>query len=171
MKEPKDHGETDDEYDERMECFFTRPEIDGWELRMALNEMAGMDAVPDPKVLIAALCACRRVNDFAMTVRILEMVKFKCGPQAKVIYPWILKNIETVMEELGIDTPERLGTSGDGWALVLRPNEPIVHHFREKRTQNGQLSLGSPCGHWSNTNICVCVYCFIHWSHIIDDRS
>lgn len=93
----------------RMECFFNRPEIDGWELRMALTELAGMDAIPDPKVLIAALCACRRVNDYAMTVRILEMVKCKCGPQEKVIYPWILKNIETVMEELGIDTPERLG--------------------------------------------------------------
>lgn len=35
----------------------------------------GYDLVPEPKIIDAALRACRRLNDFASAVRILEVVK------------------------------------------------------------------------------------------------
>ena len=65
--------------------------------------------VPDPKIIIAALKACRRLNDYALTVRFLESVKDKCGPQLKTFYPYILQEIRPTLDELGINTPEELG--------------------------------------------------------------
>ena len=68
------HGreETDEEFDARYERYFNRPDIDGWEIRKALADLQGMDLVPEPKIIIAAMKACRRVNDYALCVRILE---------------------------------------------------------------------------------------------------
>ena len=37
--------------------------------------MQGHDLVPEPKIIIAALRACRRVNDYALAVRLLEAIK------------------------------------------------------------------------------------------------
>lgn len=37
--------------------------------------MHGMDMVPNPQICIAALKACRRINDFALAVRFLEALK------------------------------------------------------------------------------------------------
>uniref|UniRef100_A0A2K6C217 Cytochrome c oxidase subunit 5A, mitochondrial n=1 Tax=Macaca nemestrina TaxID=9545 RepID=A0A2K6C217_MACNE len=54
--------------------------------------------VPEPKIIDAA---CRRLNDFASAVLILETVKDKTEPD-KEIYPYIL-NV------LGISTPEEQG--------------------------------------------------------------
>lgn len=68
-----------------------------------------MDLVPEPKIICAALRACRRLNDFALAVRFLESVKEKGGPYAKTIYPYILQEIRPVLDELGISTPEELG--------------------------------------------------------------
>ena len=67
--------ETDEQFDARWEAYFNRPEIDDWELRRGLNELHGHDLVPEPKIVAAALRACRRLNDTAMAVRILEAVK------------------------------------------------------------------------------------------------
>lgn len=92
-----------------MECFFNRCDIDGWEIRKGLNELAGMDLIPEPRILVAALCAARRLNDYAVTIRTLEMAKFKCGPFEKQIYPYLLQQLEPCMQDLGIDTPECLG--------------------------------------------------------------
>lgn len=38
------HGkeETDEEFDARYEAFFNRPDIDNWEIRKAMNDLAGM---------------------------------------------------------------------------------------------------------------------------------
>lgn len=57
----------------------------------AMNDLCGMDLVPEPKIIIAAVKACRRVNDFALAVRFLEAVKEKCGSKQKEIYPYILQ--------------------------------------------------------------------------------
>lgn len=65
--------------------------------------------VPEPKILVAALKACRRVNDYALAVRIVEAVKNKCGNRVNEIYPWIIQEIRPTLTELGIDTPEELG--------------------------------------------------------------
>ena len=67
--------ETDEEFDLRYERYFNRPDIDGWEIRKAVNDLQAHDLVPEPKIIIAALKACRRVNDFALCVRIMEAVK------------------------------------------------------------------------------------------------
>lgn len=74
-----------------------------------MNDLAGMDMVPDPRIIIAALYACRRINEYALAVRFLETVKYKCGPHVSRIYPYILQEIAPTLNELGIDTPEALG--------------------------------------------------------------
>jgi cytochrome c oxidase subunit 5a len=105
------HGrdETDEEFDARYERYFSRPDIDGWEIRKALTDLNGMDLVPEPKILIAALHACRRVNDYALTTRMLEAVKYKCANKVDEIYPYIIQELRPTLDELGISTPEELG--------------------------------------------------------------
>jgi cytochrome c oxidase subunit 5a len=102
-------GQSDEEFDAHYEAFFNRPDIDAWEARKAMNELLGMDLVPDPKIITAGLRACRRLNDFALAIRWLEGCKDKCGDQVKVIYPYILQEIKPTLTELGIETPEELG--------------------------------------------------------------
>jgi len=100
--------ESDDAFDARWEAYFNRAEIDGWELRKGMNELYGYDLVPEPKIVIAALKACRRLDDYAMTVRVLEMIRDKaCGD--KEIYNYILQQCRSTIDELGISTPEELG--------------------------------------------------------------
>jgi cytochrome c oxidase subunit 5a len=101
--------ETDEEFDLRYERFFNRPDIDGWEVRKAINDLHSHDLVAEPKIVIAALKACRRINDFALTVRLLEAIKDKCGPKVGEIWPFMLKEIGPTLKELGIPTPEELG--------------------------------------------------------------
>ena len=96
------------DFEVRLENYLNRPDIDGWELRKAFCEMHGMDAVPTPPVIIAGLRACRRNNDYALAVRMLEAVKFKCG-NVKKIWPYICQEIHPTLEELGVDLPEKLG--------------------------------------------------------------
>merc|ERR1712071_329490 len=72
--------ESDEAFDARWEAYFNRSDIDGWELRKGMNELYGHDLVPEPKIVIAALKACRRIDEYAMTVRVFEMVRDKaCG--------------------------------------------------------------------------------------------
>lgn len=40
-----------------------------------MNTLIGYDLVPEPKILEAALRACRRLNDLASAIRVLEAVK------------------------------------------------------------------------------------------------
>lgn len=68
-----------------------------------------MDLVPDPSIICAAMKACRRLNDFALAVRILETIKEKCGSKLNEIYPYILQEVKPTLDELGINTPEELG--------------------------------------------------------------
>lgn len=69
-----------------------KPDIDAWELRKGINTLVTYDLVPEPKIIDAALRACRRLNDFASTVRILEAVKDKAGPH-KEIYPYVIQEL------------------------------------------------------------------------------
>lgn len=101
--------ETPEEYICKYVCFFNRIDIDGWDVRQAMNDLNGYDAVPDPKIIIAALMACRRINDYALTVRFMEMVKSKCGIKVKEFYPYICQEVGPVILELGCDFPEDLG--------------------------------------------------------------
>jgi cytochrome c oxidase subunit 5a len=103
-----DH-ETDEEFDARYVSYLSRPNIDGWEVRKAMNDLQGHDCVPEPKIVIAAMKACRKINDYALAVRYLEAVKDKCGPKVKEIWPFMLTEIGPTLKELGILTPEEMG--------------------------------------------------------------
>lgn len=94
-----------------------------------MNDLAGMDLIPEPKIVIAALNACRRLDDLALAIRFLETVKEKCGPKVNEIYPFILQVLQYVyfwvmllltlviflqeirptLDQLGVNTPEELG--------------------------------------------------------------
>jgi len=104
------HGtvETDEEFDARWVTYFNKPDIDAWELRKGMNTLIGYDLVPEAKILAAALRACRRLNDIASAIRILEAVKDKSGPH-KDIYPYLIQELRPTLDELGIPTPEELG--------------------------------------------------------------
>ncbi|KAG0711588.1 Cytochrome c oxidase subunit 5A, mitochondrial [Chionoecetes opilio] len=114
----KHSTETDAELDARYEAYFSRSEIDAWETRKAMNDLCGMDLVPEPKIIIAALQACRRNNDFALAVRFLEAVREKCGNKQKEIYPYLLQEIGPTLQELGVNTPEELGYDKPELALA-----------------------------------------------------
>eukprot|EP00069_Balaena_mysticetus_P000416 bmy_14406T0 len=104
------HGphETDEEFDARWVTYFNKPDIAAWESRKGMNTLVGYDLVPEPKITDAALRACRRLNDFASAVRILEVVKDKAGPH-KEIYPYVIQELRPTLNELGISPPEELG--------------------------------------------------------------
>ena len=77
-----------------------------------------MDLVPEPRIINAALRACRKINDYALAVRFIEAVKFKCGGKVNEIYPYLVQEIKPTIEELGIDTPETLGYDKPELALA-----------------------------------------------------
>lgn len=114
------HGstETDEEFDARYAAYFNRPDIDGWEIRKGMNDLCGLDNVPDPVIICAALRACRRVSDYALGVRFLEAVREKCGNRVNEIYPYVIQEIRPTLDELGLDTPEELGYDKPELALV-----------------------------------------------------
>ena len=45
-------GETDEEFDARYEAYFSRPDIDGWEVRKAMNDLCGKQLKPSPNRLL-----------------------------------------------------------------------------------------------------------------------
>jgi len=100
---------SDEEFDDNYVQYFNRPDIDGWELRKAMHDLHIEDLVPEPKIIIAALHACRRLNDFALAVRYLETIHLKCGAKVKEIWPYLLQEIQPTLTELGINTPQELG--------------------------------------------------------------
>ncbi|KAK1785078.1 hypothetical protein P4O66_018506 [Electrophorus voltai] len=67
--------ETDEEFDARWVTYFSKPDLDAWELRKGMNTLIGYDLVPEPKILDSVLRACRRLDDLASAIRILEAVK------------------------------------------------------------------------------------------------
>ncbi|KAK1118427.1 hypothetical protein K0M31_015126 [Melipona bicolor] len=101
--------ESEEEFNKQYVNYLSRPNIDHWEIRRVWNKLAGMDLVPDPVIICAALKACRQLNDFALAIRILEIVKDKCGNRLNEIYPYILQEIRPTLDELGVNTPEELG--------------------------------------------------------------
>uniref|UniRef100_A0A2K6CPY5 Cytochrome c oxidase subunit 5A, mitochondrial n=1 Tax=Macaca nemestrina TaxID=9545 RepID=A0A2K6CPY5_MACNE len=64
------------------------------------NTLVSYDLVPEPKIIDVALWPCRRLNDFASAD--------KAGPH-KEIYPYVIQELRSTLNELGISTPEELG--------------------------------------------------------------
>ncbi|XP_017777678.1 PREDICTED: cytochrome c oxidase subunit 5A, mitochondrial-like [Nicrophorus vespilloides] len=102
-------AESDEEFDNRYEAYFAKDGMDAWAIRKGINDIVGQDLIPEPKIIVAALKACRRVNDFAVAIRFLEAIKNKCGSRVDEIYPYIIQEIRPTLTELGINTPEELG--------------------------------------------------------------
>merc|ERR1719370_1511367 len=101
--------ESDSEFDARYIAYFDRADIDGWEIRKGMGDLCAMDLVPEPPIIASALRACRRVNDFSLTTRILETVKVKCGNKESEIWPYIVQELRPTLDELGVLLPEEMG--------------------------------------------------------------
>ena len=56
-----------------------------------MADLCGMDMVPEPVIIAAALRACRGVNDYSLTTRILEVMKVKCGDKESEFWPYIMQ--------------------------------------------------------------------------------
>jgi len=101
--------ETDETFEAKWIDFFNSPNIDEFELQQGMNDLIDLfDAVPEPEVVAAALKAARRLNNFAIAIRIIEAVKKKGGGDMN-IYNYIIENIRPTLDELGINTLEELG--------------------------------------------------------------
>jgi cytochrome c oxidase subunit 5a len=83
--------ESDADFDARFEAYFNRKDIDGWEIRKGMADLHDLDLVPEPAIVAAALRACRRVNDYSLTTRILEVVRLKCGKNVNTIWPYMMQ--------------------------------------------------------------------------------
>lgn len=103
-----DHAtETYDEYTERYLNFFNKEADDLFELTRGLNNAFCTDILPPPEVTVAALQCARRLNSFAVATRVLEGIRSKCEDPA--LWKQYLKELEPVMKELGVASPEELG--------------------------------------------------------------
>ena len=89
-----------------------------------MGDLAGMDLVPEPAIVAAALRACRRVNDYSLTTRILEVVRMKCMPNMQELWPYMMQELKPTLDELGISTLEEMGYDTPELAL---PNPYQVH--------------------------------------------
>jgi cytochrome c oxidase subunit 5a len=99
------HEETYEEFNARYTAVFESVE-DLFELQRNLNNCFAYDLTPSVETVAAALRACRRVDDFATAVRVLEAVKEKTNAQQYAAY---LEALKPVKEELSIPTKEELG--------------------------------------------------------------
>ncbi|XKL68461.1 hypothetical protein PGB90_003952 [Kerria lacca] len=108
----------DEEYIKRFVDFFNRKHIDSWEIRRAIHDLVDHDSIPDPEIVCACLRACRRLNDYALAIRVLEVTKNKCGNKVKEYYPYILQEIKPTLDELGLETIEELGYDKPELAVV-----------------------------------------------------
>jgi cytochrome c oxidase subunit 5a len=109
------------DFESKYIAYFNRPEIDGWQIRKGMGDLAAMDLVPEPQIVAAALRACRRINDFSLTSRILEVVRIKCGDRESEIWPYMLQALTPTLSELGIPTPALLG--------CVQPDLALTNHY------------------------------------------
>jgi len=117
-------AQSNENFDSYYINYFNRSDIDGWEIRKGMGDLAAMDLVPDPQIVAAALRACRRINDLSLTTRILEVVRIKCGDKEAEIWPYMLQELGPTLSELGIPTPAKLGYDKPELAL---PNPYEIH--------------------------------------------
>ena len=90
--------------------YFNQSDLDKWLLRNGYNKLYGLDMVPEPKILVSVLNACRRLGDFPSAIRVLESVKLKAASNPE-IYDYVIQELKPTLTELGIPTPEELGVA------------------------------------------------------------
>jgi len=64
------------------------------------------------------------VNDYALTTRIMEIVKIKCADKESEIWPYMIQELKPTLDELGILTPTEMGYDQPELAL---PNPYEMH--------------------------------------------
>lgn len=100
------HGEESfEEFTARYEKEFDNVN-DVFELQRNLNNAFAYDLVPSPSVIVAALKAARRVNDYPSAVRVFEGIKAKVENKGQ--YDEYLQELEPLREELGIVLKETM---------------------------------------------------------------
>lgn len=99
------HEESFEEFTARYEKEFDAVN-DVFELQRNLNNAFAYDLVPAPSVIVAALRAARRVNDFPTAVRVFEGIKAKVENPSQ--YQQYLDELKPLREELGITLKEDL---------------------------------------------------------------
>ncbi|KAI9846319.1 MAG: Cytochrome c oxidase subunit 6 [Sclerophora amabilis] len=103
---------SDDHQEESFEEFTARFEKefeavqDVFELQRNLNNAFAYDLVPSPSVVVAALKAARRVNDYPTAVRIFEGIKAKVENRGQ--YEEYLTELKALRDELGVNLKEDL---------------------------------------------------------------
>lgn len=117
--------ETDEEFDQRYLNWFNKPDLDGWELRKGINDMQGFDLIPEPKIMIAVLKACRRLNDHSLAVRYLEAV-FRKANYKKEIVDYLMNEIRPTLNELGVSTPAEMGYDEPELAVGDPERTPLI---------------------------------------------
>ncbi|KAL2889324.1 Cytochrome c oxidase subunit 6, mitochondrial [Ceratocystis lukuohia] len=105
MRSSAHDEETFEEFTARYEKEFDTVQ-DVFELQRNLNNAFAYDLVPAPSVVIAALKAARRVDDYATAVRVFEAIKAKVENQSQ--YESYLTELKPIREELGIHLKEDL---------------------------------------------------------------
>ncbi|KAI9818238.1 MAG: Cytochrome c oxidase subunit 6 [Thelocarpon impressellum] len=100
-----DHEESFEEFTARYEKEFEGVQ-DVFELQRNLNNAFAYDLVPSPSVIIAALKAARRVNDFPTAVRIFEGIKAKVENKGQ--YDEYLRDLKDVRDEMGVLLKEEM---------------------------------------------------------------
>ena len=115
-----------------------------------MGELVGMDLVPEPVIVAAALRACRRVNDYALSTRILEVVRVKCNANPQELWPYMMQELKPTMDELGISSLEEIGYDKPELAL---PNPYEIHGEEDaevkKRWGAGKKELKEIGSWWS----------------------
>ncbi|KAI9647304.1 Cytochrome c oxidase subunit 6 [Ciborinia camelliae] len=99
------HEESFEEFTARYEKEFEQVQ-DVFELQRNLNNAFAYDLVPSPSVVVAALKAARRVNDYPTAVRIFEGIKAKVENRGQ--YDQYLEELKPLREELGVSLKEDL---------------------------------------------------------------
>ncbi|KAI6249044.1 Cytochrome c oxidase subunit 6, mitochondrial [Erysiphe necator] len=102
---PSEKEETFEEFTARFEKEFEKV-TDVFDLQRNLNNAFAYDLVPSPTVIVAALKAARRVNDFPTAVRIFEGIKAKVENTSQ--YQLYLEELKPLREELSIPLKEDL---------------------------------------------------------------
>ncbi|KAK6430234.1 Cytochrome c oxidase subunit 6 [Oleoguttula sp. CCFEE 5521] len=103
------HEESFEEFTARYEKEFESVQ-DVFELQRNLNNAFAYDLVPSPSVIIAALRAARRVNDYPTAVRVFEGIKAKVENKGQ--YDEYLRELEGIRSELGVNLKESMFPEG-----------------------------------------------------------
>lgn len=78
----------------------------------------GYDLVPEPKIIDAALRACRRLNDFASAVRILEVVKVSGAQGAAAAFCGVSLGFLSGLQRGCLHPREQVGNDTQGAARL-----------------------------------------------------